>query len=228
MAEALEEYFVSEDCIACDACCDEFPDIFTMNAEHTRAKAVNKAPVGTHNPWDIVNVCPVEAISLTNMPMPEKPEGEGPGEEESAPLVVGDWKKRWEAVKDQDEDQWERMKRYGLASSMTDEGDHYLLTFDMPAKVPNHKLKFKWGLPDVMPDYSYQVDIIDEKRVRVRAKLQDERIKKLSGWINSFPMGFLRELVFEEPIVSHKESYDPETKILEVKLQKAVRQESAA
>jgi len=34
MAEAalLEEYFVTEDCIACDAFCNDFPDIFKMNA----------------------------------------------------------------------------------------------------------------------------------------------------------------------------------------------------
>ena len=87
MAEAalnLEEYFVTEDCIACDACCNDFPDIFKMNAEHTRAMAVNTSPVGKHNPWEIVTVCPVDAIKLTNMPMPPKPEGEAKKEEAPA------------------------------------------------------------------------------------------------------------------------------------------------
>ncbi len=219
---ALEEYFVSEDCIACDACCDDFPDIFVMNAEHTRAKAVEKAPVGKHNPWDIVTVCPVDAISLVNMPMPEKPEGmEDKKEEDEAPVILGDWRKRWEAVKDQPEDQWERMKRYGMASSFADEGNHYTLIFDMPSQVPNHMLKYKWGLPDKMPDYDYSVEVVDGKRVRVRAKVADEKVKKLSGWVNSFPMGFLKEMVLDQAVKGHKESYDPETKVLEVKLEKS-------
>lgn len=217
---ALEEYFVSEDCIACDACCDDFPDIFVMNEEHTRAKAVNKAAVGAHNPWEIVTVCPVDAISLVNMPMPPKPQGmEEKKEEAPAPADNANWRERWAAVKDQPEDQWERMKRYGMASSFSDQGDHYLWKFDMPAKVPNHELKFKLGLPEEMPDYSYQVQV-NGSHVRLKAKCADEQVRKLSGWMNSFPMSFYKEIDVPTPIKDYKEKYDPETKVLTVTLEK--------
>jgi len=179
-AVALEEYFVTEDCIACDACCDDFPDIFVMNEEHTLAIAVDTSPVGKFDPWDIITVCPVDAIELTNMPMPPKPEGMEEEKEEEAPVVLGDWRARWEAVKDKPEDQWERMKRYGMASSISDQGDHYLLQFDMPSKIPDHELKFKWGLPEEMPDYSYEVEVSKGNRVRVKAKITDEKVRKLS------------------------------------------------
>jgi ferredoxin len=222
MAEAapqLEEYAVSEDCIACDACCDDFPDIFKMNADHTRAIALNKSPVGKFNPWDIILDCPVDAISLTNLPMPPKPPGMEKKKVEAPPVDLGDWRKRWEKVKGQLEDPWERMKRYGMASRISDEGDHYLLKFDMPAVVPNHELKFKMGLPEVMPDYSYQVKVKD-KHIVVKAKCEDEKVRQLSGWMNSFPMMFYKEFNTEVPIKGHKENYDKENKVLTVTLEK--------
>ena len=62
MAETaeMEEYYVSEACIACDACVDDFPDVFKMDADHTLAEAYAPTPKGTFNPWNIVNVCPVD------------------------------------------------------------------------------------------------------------------------------------------------------------------------
>ncbi|MFO1462973.1 MAG: ferredoxin [bacterium] len=230
MAEAaaqLEEYFVTEDCIACDACCNDFPDIFKMNAEHTRAIATNKSPVGKFNPWDIVTVCPVDAIKLVNLPMPAKPEGEKKAEVAPAEVDNSDWERRWLAVSDQLEPQWERMKRYGMASSVDEEKDRYIVRFDMPAKVPNHRLKFKWGLPEDMPEYKATV-AIQGNNVKIRAKLEDEKVKKLCGWVNSFPEGFLKELNFPVPIKSHRLNYDPETRILEVILEKAQPEAKAA
>jgi ferredoxin/HSP20 family molecular chaperone IbpA len=227
MAEAavqLEEYTVTEDCIACDACCNDFPDIFIMNAEHTRAIAKQKSPVGKFNPWDIITVCPVDAIKLVNMPMPPKPEGEKKPEAAApAEIDTTDWLLRWEAVRDQLEPQWERMKRYGMASSLEEDKDRYVVRFDMPEKVPNHRLKFKWGLPDEMPEYKTSVEV-DGKAVKIRAKLEDEKVRKLCGWVNSFPDGFLREMVFPVPIKSHRENYDSENRVLEVTLEKALPQ----
>ncbi|HKY63379.1 MAG TPA: ferredoxin [bacterium] len=223
MAEAavqLEEYFVTEDCIACDACCNDFPDIFKMNADHTRAIATEKSPVGKFNPWDIINDCPVDAIKLVNLPMPPKPEGEKKPAAPVAEVDNSDWLRRWEAVRDQLEPQWERMKRYGMASAVDEDKDRYVVRFDMPEKVPNHRLKFQWGLPDLMPDYKTSVQV-DGNNVKIRAKLEDEKVRKLCGWVNSFPDGFLKELNFPVPIKSHRESYDPETRVLEVTLEKA-------
>ncbi len=221
-APKLEEYTVTEDCIACDACCNDFPDIFKMNAEHTRAIAVNKSPVGKFNPWDIVSDCPVDAIKLVNMPMPPMPEGLQSKKKEEAEAKVDNrnWEERWASAKDRVEPQWERMKRYGMASSLEDSEDRYVLRFELPEKVPDHLLKYKWGLPDKMPDYKYAVDV-QGKRVKVRGKLEDDKIRRLCGWANSFPDGFLREIVFERPIKGHREKYDPESRLLEITLDKA-------
>ncbi len=223
MAEAaiqLEEYFVSEDCIACDACCNDFPDIFIMNADHTRAIATKTSPVGKFNPWDIIDDCPVSAITLVNLPMPLKPEREKKAVVEEAPSDNANWEERWLAVKDELEPQWERMKRYGMASMLEEEKDRYVVRFDLPEYVPNHKLKYKWGLPEKMPDYKTSVEI-NGTAVKIRGKLEDENVKKLCGWVNSFPEGFLREMIFAHPIKGHRESYDAENKILEVTLEKA-------
>jgi len=176
--------------------------------------------VGKYNPWDIVQVCPVDAIKLTNMPMPPQPEGAKKPAVEVPVADTGPWMERWLAVKGQREPQWETLKRYGLASSLEDEGNQYRLRLELPEKVPNHKLKFQWGLPDKMPDYQTSVTI-DGKRVKVRGKLTDPEVLKLCGWVNSFPDGFLRELNLEAPVKSHKENYDPETRVLEVTLEKA-------
>jgi len=231
MAEAalqLEEYTVTEDCIACDACCNDFPDIFIMNAEHTRAIAKEKSPIGKFNPWDIITVCPVDAIKLVNLPMPPKPEGEKkPVVEEAGEVDNSDWERRWLAVQDQLEPQWERMKRYGMASSVDEEKDRYVVRFDMPEKIPNHRLKFKWGLPDEMPEYKASVEL-NGNNVKIRAKLEDEKVKKLCGWVNSFPDGFLKEMNFAVPIKSSRINYDPENRILEVILEKATPLEKAA
>jgi ferredoxin/HSP20 family molecular chaperone IbpA len=230
MAEAavqLEEYFVTEECIACDACCNDFPDIFIMNEDHTRALAVKQSPVGKFNPWDIINDCPVDAIKLVNLPMPAKPEGPKKVEAEPSEFDNSDWERRWVAVQDQLEPQWERMKRYGMASSVDEEKDRYVVRFDMPEQVPNHRLKFKWGLPDEMPEYKASVEI-NGGNVKIHAKLEDEKVKKLCGWVNSFPDGFLRELNFPVPIKSHRLSYDPESHILEVVLEKALPEAKAA
>ncbi len=63
-AAPIEEYAVSEACIACDACCNDFPDIFKMNKDHTRAIAYAPTTKGKFDPWDIIYDCPVDAISM--------------------------------------------------------------------------------------------------------------------------------------------------------------------
>src|SRR3989338_1395128 len=60
----METYAVAETCIACDACCNDFGDVFKMNAEHTLAIAYAPVAKGKYNPWDILYDCPVDAISL--------------------------------------------------------------------------------------------------------------------------------------------------------------------
>ncbi len=228
-ATAMEAYEVSEACIACDACCDDFPDIFVMNDDHTRAQVINESPVGTFNPWDIVNVCPVDAISLIKGEMPPPPENMDADEDEG-PIELEDdrpWEIRWAEAKDLEENEWERMKRYGLAYSLEEDLNKYYLRFEMPATVPNHKLKFKWGLPNKMPEYKSEITL-DGRFVKIRAQLEDKRVRKLCGAVNSFPDGFLRELELDIPCSNFSKKYDPEDRILTITLDKATAADDVA
>ncbi len=230
MAEEMEEYSVSEACIACDACVDDFPDIFKMDDAHTRAEAYASSPKGTINPWDIVTICPVDAISLTKGEMPPPPEGMEEEEEDLVPVELEDtrpWEIRWAEVKDLEENEWERLKRYGLASSVNETVDQYILRFAMPETVPNHPYKFKWGLPNKMPDYKIDVDL-NGTLLKVSAKLEDKRVRKLCNVANSFPDRFLRDFELPVPGKSFKHNYNPADKTLEIVVDKDLGEAEAA
>ncbi len=235
MAEAapqLEEYAVSEECIACDACCNDFPDIFKMNADHTRAIAFAPSTAGKFNPWDIIYDCPVDAISLIKgelpPPPPKKPK---PGQEEAPPPNPADlvdnrpWEIRWaEAQARGPESYWERMKRYGQASTIEENPTQYLLRFALPEWVPDHPLKYKWNLPQKMPDYKFEVRLDQSgKKLYLKAWLEDQRVKRLSGVVNSFPDRFLREMELPIPCKEIKQNYNPKDKVLDIIIDKALQ-----
>jgi ferredoxin len=227
----MEEYAVSEACIACDACCNDFPEIFKMNADHTRAIAYAPSPKGKFNPWDIIYDCPVDAISLIKGELPPPPEGKKKKTEEAAAApeageVVDDrpWQVRWEEAKQRGEESyWERMKRYGMASTIEETPTQYLLRFALPERTPDHPLKFKWNLPDKMPDYKFDIRLNSGgKTLHVKGWLEDQRVKRLCGIANSFPDRFLREL--ELPIAAKdlKQNYNPKDKVLDIIIDKVI------
>jgi ferredoxin len=234
MAEAapqMEEYAVSEACIACDACCNDFPDIFVMNADHTRAIAKNPSPKGKFDPWDIIYVCPVDAISLIKGELPPPPEGKKKKSGEEAPVDTGPvednrpWEVRWrEAQQLRGEDSyWERMKRYGMAMTMEETGKQVLLRVALPERVPEHALKYKWNLPDKMPNYKFDLKLDrDGRMLKLKGWLEDQRVRKLCGVANSFPDRFLRELELPAKAKELKFNYNPQEKVLDVVIDKAV------
>lgn len=223
-APQMEEYNVSEACIACDACCNDFPDIFTMNPEHTRAKAVSPSPKGKFNPWDIIYVCPVDAISLIKGELPPPPENKKKKKAEEV-VEIDDkrpWEIRWaEAQKKGPESYWDRMKRYGMATEVDETPNEYFLKMALPERVPDHPMKYKWNLPEKMPDYKFDIQLTREgHKLFVKGWIEDERIRKLCGVANSFPDRFLREI--ELPIAAKdvKFAYNPQEKILDVTVEK--------
>lgn len=229
-ATQMEEYFVSEACIACDACCDDFPDIFKMDADHTRAEAYAPSEPGKFNPWDIINVCPVDAISLIKGELPPPPEGAEEEAESLEPVELEDtrpWDVRWAEAKDQIEPEWERMKRYGLAYRIDETPEKILFSFAMPAQVPNHIFKYKWGLPNKMPDYAFDVKI-DGGQLKVKAWLEDKRVKKLCDVANSFPDRFLREFDLPPTAQTLSTSYNKEAKTLDITVEKTSNEAAAA
>ncbi len=233
MAEAaapMEEYAVSDACIACDACCNDFPDIFVMNADHTLALAVAPSPKGKFDPWDIIYVCPVDAISLIKGELPPPPEGKKKKTHdevvEAGPIEdTRPWEIRWEEARRRgDEPYWDRMKRYGMATTLEETAKQYLLRVALPERVPDHPMKFKWNLPDKMPDYKFDVKLdASGSKVHFKGWIEDPRIRKLCGVANSFPDRFLREL--DLPAEKGKEvkfNYNPQEKVLDIVIDKAV------
>ncbi len=227
MAEAApqtEEYAVSEACIACDACCDDFPEVFKMNSDHTRAIAFAPAAKGKFDPWDIIYDCPVDAISLIRGDLPPPPEGKKKKSAEAEPMDTGPiedtrpWDVRWEeALARGPESAWARMKRYGLASSLDETPGQYHIRLALPDRVPDHPMKYRWNLPEKMPDY--KVDVVLKKDGRIlslKACLEDQRVLRLCGMTNSFPDRFLREI--ELPIRGRefKTNYNAADKTLDV------------
>lgn len=227
----MEEYAVSEACIACDACCNDFPEVFKMNADHTRAIPYAPTPKGKYDPWDIIYDCPVDAISLIKGELPPPPADKKPASQKEAappapePGEVADdrpWQVRWDEAKQRGEESyWDRMKRYGMAASMEETPGQYLLRFALPEKVPDHPLKFKMNLPDKMPDYKFDIRLErDGKMLFLKGWLEDQRVKRLCGIANSFPDRFLRELELPVPAKDFKFNYNPKDKVLDIIIDK--------
>lgn len=229
--ETPEEYAVSEACIACDACCNDFPEIFKMNGDHTRAIAFAPSAKGKFNPWDIIYDCPVDAISLIKGELPPPPVDKKPAsgaKKETPPPPEGEvidprpWEVRWaEARARGEESYWERMKRYGNASTIEESPTQYFLRVALPERVPDHPMKYRWNLPDKMPDYKFDIHLEKEGRVlNLKAWLEDQRVKRLCGVANSFPDRFLRELDLPHPCKEVKQNYNPQAKVLDIILEK--------
>lgn len=221
MAEAAqkEEYVVDKNlCIDCNACYTSYPEVFKQVPWEGETKAEAYAPTteGKYNPWDVIGVCPTDAISKIGE-MPEKPE-----EDENAlpPLEdLGPWEERWERFKDKQDSRWEIMKRYGMAATVTEKSDRYLIKVEFPATTPIHITKFKMGLPDQMPDYDWNAELNpDHNELIVNGKMADPHIKLLCGKINSLPDRFRRTFRFDHKVEVVRKAY--RNKVLSVELKK--------
>ncbi len=233
---SLEEYAVAETCIACDACCNDFGDVFKMNADHTMAIAFAPVAKGKYNPWDIIYDCPVDAISLIKGELPPPPADKKPASAShkkglaplEEPVPVGEvtdsrpWQVRWEeAEKRGPENYWERMKRYGQAYSVEETMAQILFRFALPEIVPEHPMKYRWNLPHKMPDYKLDIQLGREGRLlALKGSLEDQRVKRLCGIANSFPDRFLREIELPVPAKGFKHNYNPAEKVLDIVVDK--------
>ncbi|MBI2067798.1 MAG: ferredoxin [Deltaproteobacteria bacterium] len=223
-AKKMEGYAVSEACIACDACCNDFSEVFKMNADHTRAIAYAEVEAGQFDPWDIIYDCPVDAISLIKGELPPPPAGKKPKSTKEEKLPVPEvvdtrpWEVRWaEAEKRGSEPYWERMKRYGQAYSVEETPSQYHFRFSLPTFVPEHPLKYKMNLPNKMPDYKFDIQMTDGGTgLKLKAWLEDASLKRFSGMINSFPDRFQREIDLSSPAKEFKHNYNPQEKVLDI------------
>ena len=79
-------------CIACDACCQDFPEIFYMGQDQ-KAHAIDGHDSGLYNARTVVEVCPTDAILYTG----ELPPAEDLSKLEEVPGWELEWS-RWRGV----------------------------------------------------------------------------------------------------------------------------------
>ncbi len=111
----------------------------------------------------------------------------------------------------------ERDRRYGDVYSFEDWGRAYFLRLEFPRVLPSTGLKQELKLPDVMPDYDYDLSLANGSFL-VRGRITDPRVMKLTAVGPAFPPEFTRRIGLEARVQGFKHRY--RDKVLEVLLVK--------
>ncbi len=195
-------------CIACDACCVEFPEVFYMG-DDTKAHAKAGHPTDKYNARTVVDVCPTAAILWSGeLPPPEDTDG-------GAPKEVPGWEAVWAEAKDSVfDDPDERDRRYGRRYTVEARDGWTLVRVEFPAVVPQVRDRYRFGLSADMPDYAQQV-VTGGRQLYVRAWMVDPKVRLLCNMSSAFPDRFTIKVDFDEPVVGLKSHYDAH-RILEV------------
>jgi len=179
---------VPELCIACDACCQDFPEVFYMG-EDAKAHARDGHDSALYNARTVVDVCPTSAIVFTG----ELPPAEDLGKLEEVP----GWELEWARWRDAEEDALERDRRYGRDYRVEQEKGLVRITFQFPTRVPAVRDRFKYGLPEVMPLYGHHV-VQDGNVLMVYGWVKDPQVRGLTHTTRSFPGQFVTSLELEQ------------------------------
>ncbi|HZI95248.1 MAG TPA: 4Fe-4S binding protein, partial [Patescibacteria group bacterium] len=137
---------------------------------------------------------------------------------------VEGWEALWLERRNEPDDPVEAEKRKGLVCEMLDEPDRFLVTVIFPAVVPNHPLKYRYGMPELMPEYKIRVELTDNV-VYVHASMEDPAVSKLCDHVADFPRSFKLRFDCTEPVSGFSERYW--NKMLVVQLPKAPSAEAA-
>jgi ferredoxin len=111
----------------------------------------------------------------------------------------------------------ERDRRYGDVYRVEDLGRAYLLQLEFPRLLPPTGLKDELGLPDVMPDYDFELALVNGSFV-VRGRVIDPRVRKLTAVAAAFPPEFTTQVDLEKGVRGFRHRY--RDKVLEVVLPK--------
>lgn len=148
--------------------------------------------------------------------------------------IIPGWEEEWEQYRDYIEPKRERRKRFGEIYEIYEREWRYEIVIEMPEKVPVVKEKFKYGLPDEMPDYLVDMDFEDRflnvelevpgpddwnpaspddsyERHDYTNRIGAESLKLLAGRIGSFPEIITKQFEFPEPIKKAKWRYENHT-----------------
>jgi electron transport complex protein RnfB len=186
-------------CIACDACCQDFPEVFYMGDDE-KAHALDDQEATLYNARTVVDVCPTSAIVYS---------GELPPAVLEIELVdVPGWEAEWALYRDAPEDRVERDRRYGRDFTVKNEKGYVEVGLHLPTRVPAVRDRFRFGAPDVMPEYKTHVYMEGQKLFvtawvprlspsdKQDVKLLKAQILKLTHGSSSFPGRFTTEFEF--------------------------------
>jgi ferredoxin len=208
-------HVVPELCIACDACCQDFPEIFYMgNDAKAHARDVHDSTL--YNARTVVDVCPTEAIKFS---------GELPPAEDLSKLEeVAGWEQVWAKWRGVPEDTLERDRRYGRDYTIEEDGDLIRIAVNFPTRVPAVRDRFRYGLPEVMPLYGSHV-AQDGNVFLIYGWVKDPKIRALTHTTSSFPGQFLTTIELKRSTFGHAARYDAHQRLEIVVFKKPGMQE---
>lgn len=116
------------------------------------------------------------------------------------------------------DDKTERDRRYGTVYAVIEHANAYLVSLELPRRIPASSLKELWRLPDEMPDYDYSI-ALHGNTLAIRAGVRGEAMRRLPYVSASFPADFLTRIEFAEPVTAFKHRL--RDKVLEIVVIKA-------
>ena len=204
-------------CIACDACCQDFPEVFYMGKDQ-KAHPVDDQKSSLYNARTVVDTCPTGAITFS---------GELPPPELTVDLVeVPGWEAEWALYREAPEDRLERDRRYGRDFEVEERDGYIEVTLQLPTRVPAVRDRFRYGAPEQMPEYKTHV-YMEGKTLYITgwvprlspkdkqdAKVLKAKILALTHTSSSFPGRFTTELEFpNEDFAGFKSRHDAHGRI---------------
>lgn len=97
----------------------------------------------------------------------------------------------------------ERDRRYGTVYTVSEHANAYLVRLEMPRKLPPSSLKRLWNLPDEMPDYDYNLALLDGV-LTISASVRGEALRRLCHVSSSCPADFTTRVEFSKPVTTFK------------------------
>jgi len=185
-------------CIACDACCQEFPEIFFMGDDQ-KAHEIEAHDSSLYNARTVVDTCPTDAIGFS---------GELPPAEDLAKLEqVDGWELEWSRWRGVEEDRLERDRRYGRDFTVAQERGFVRVSLHLPTRVPAVRDRFRYGLPAKMPEYGAHV-YMQGGSLMITGWVKDPKIRALTHCSSSFPGQFTTTIGVERDVIGFKHRYD--------------------
>jgi ferredoxin/Fe-S-cluster containining protein len=185
-------------CIACDACCQDFPELFYMGDDE-KAHEKDDQQADKYNARSVVDCCPTDAIVYS---------GELPEAEDEANLEeVSGWEAPWAVARDVPEDLTERDRRYGRDYEVAKETGYVHVRLQLPMRVPAVRDRFRFGLDEEMPAYATHVWTQDNS-ISITAWVTDPKMRVLTHGSSSFPGRFTTTWDMPKDLVGFKHRVD--------------------